>query len=94
MTLASTWNGRSWTTGGSSSACYFRTFGLPCHNCSLTTWRVNVWHFCEANRSANLHEIWNGRCAVKVVPADSLLLAWACHLLEQMVICCAGADGG
>ena len=51
-------------------------------------------HFCVANRSAHLHEIWNGRCAVKVVRSDSLLIAWACHLVEQMVICCAGADGG
>jgi len=50
-------NGRSWSTGGSSSACYCRTFRLPCHNCSLTTWRVNVWHFCEANHSTILHEI-------------------------------------
>jgi hypothetical protein len=87
-------NGGIWTTGGSISSCYCRTFRLPCLNCNLTMWRVNVLHFCEANRSANLYEIWNGRCAVKVARAESLLIAWACHLVEQIVTCCAGADGG
>jgi len=31
---------------------------------------------------------------VKVVRADSLLVAWKGHLVEQLVTCCTGADGG
>jgi len=54
-------NGQSWTIGGSSSACYCRTFRLPSLNCSLTTWSVNAWHFCVANRSSNLRE-WQACC--------------------------------